>query len=559
MVGFAVTEFAGAMPNRDIRLLPENAAALAVNMRPASGALEPVRVPRFIIALQPTTRAVYRIPLGALQDLSSGVNWYMQFADPDTDVVKNPAVNDSFERYFWASPSTGLRQATKAQILAGLNGGAGYGTGVQRPTTPVTLDTLGATQTDGNGVPVLPKTTRSYIVTFISAYGEEGAPSPAAEATGYADQIWRLRDIPQPVIVAGQTDITVVRVYRTVTAASGSTVFNRVVDLPLGQLIYQDTRSDLDVSGDLQLDSENADPPPPMDGLALMPNGVMVGFKGQNLYFSEDFKPWSWPVAFTLTVQHPIVGLAVYGNTCVVCTTGNPCMVTGNTGAAMSLATYDTAMPCLSRQSIVTAPEGVYWATTDGLALYTPSGVQIVTESLIGRDRWVEQYSPTTLEGVLAYGAYTGIRTTSGGVGFTFPGGGSLVEYDQLSATVDRCRVGIDHWSNRPWLIRDGALYEWLPHDTERTTYQWRSKEFQTPVPVNMGAVVAYFDTDVDPTVTVSIFAGRTLVWSQAVQSGEIRRLPAGFKSDVWQIGLTGRAKVHKAQVGQTVADLRRV
>ena len=74
-----------------------------------------------------------------------------------------------------------------------------------------------------------------------------------------------------------------------------------------------------------------------------------------------------------------------------------------------------------------------------------------------------------------------------------------------------------------------------------------------------MGAVVAYFDTDVDPTVTVSIFAGRTLVWSQAVQSGEIRRLPAGFKSDVWQIGLTGRAKVHKAQVGQTVADLRRV
>lgn len=554
MATLTVGAFTGAVPNRDVRVLPDNTAAVAINQRPGSGGLDPVRAPRLITAMLAGTKAVYRIPTGPIHDPAAG--YWMQFPDRDTDVVRSPIVNDGFERYYWASPSTGLKYATKANILA--NGsGAGLNTGVQVPASPVTLDVIAGTGNIENGKNTAPRTTRSYVVTFVSAYGEEGAPSPPAEATGHTDQDWRLRDIPQPVTVAGNTDITIIRVYRTVTAASGLTSFMRVVDLAVGTLIYMDRASDLSLS--LVLDSENANPPPAgMQGLALMPNGVMVGFIGNNIYFSENFKPHSWPAAFTLTVPHPIVGLGVYGTSCVICTQGQPCVVTGNSGATMSLSTDALAMPCLSRQSIVVAPEGVYWASSVGLCLYTPSGASIVSDDLIGRDKWVNEFFPQTIDAVLVYGAYTFLTGNRDGVGveraYTFPGG-SVVEYEGIAGATDRSQVGLDIWSGRPWVIKDGALYEWLPADTAPLTYRWRSKEFQTPQPLNMGAGILYADGATP--IRVRVWANGKLIATRDAVPGKAFRLPSGFKADVWQMEFEGAARLHKATLATSMAELK--
>lgn len=551
MAGINVTGFIGALPGKDPQLLPETAAVYARNNRVESGALDPVFVPRLLKAADPATKFVYRIPNGRPAVIDEA--YWIEFKDRDTDVVRTPVVNDNFKRYYWASPSTGFKYATEAVLIT--NGpDSGLTAGVARPTTAPTLDVIAGTGADHTNDDVL-KLTRSYVVTFVSAFGEEGAPGPAAEATGYGDQDWRLRDIPQPVTQAGYSDVTIIRIYRTVTAQSGSTVFNRVVDLAVGTTTYIDRLSDVAVSGALQLDAVNADMPPSMDGITLMPNGVLVGFKGNNLYFSDNFKPHAWPAAYTLTVQHPIVGLAVFGNTCVVATVGNPCAVVGASGAVMTLTQSDTSMPCVSRQSIVVAPEGVYFATTTGLVLYGASGPTIVSNDIFGGQEWEASYSPQTMDAVMYRGQYTTTFEREGGRPAFTVTSGSVVEFDETVTGL----VGLDVYSNRPWLLKGSTIYEWLPSYGSRATVEWRSKEFVLLNRVTFGCAQVYFDQTPGGVVVLRVYAEGVLWHTQIVTSQEPFRLPAGAKYDRWSFTIAANTRVHRVTIAETITDLKRV
>lgn len=548
VVGFKITSFLGAQPNMDPHALPDSNAQVSINQKMGSGALEAHPQLRLLKNTKAGTNFVYRIPNGDPSDLAQS-HW-IEFADQDTDMFRTPVVNDGYRRYYWASPSTGFRYATESQLITG-GAGAGLVGGVQRPATPITLDIIPRNQQVEGEL----KITRSYVATFVTTFGEEGAPNAPVEAEGYEDDIWRLRDIPQPVTQAGHSDVQYVRIYRTETSATGATVFNQVVDLQVGVLIYEDTLPSVIVNGQPQLASNDNDAPPPMDGLALMPNGIFVGFKGNNLYFSKNFEPHAWPASYTLTVQHPIVGLAVYGTTCVVCTQGNPVAVTGTSGDTMTLTASDTAMPCSARQSIAVAPEGVYFATPIGLVLYTPSGPAIVTDELIGRRNWERDYVPVYIHAVMHQGAYVGIRPTPGFfLGFQIVAG-SVTEI-QVAPYVFGIPfgAGVDLWSGKSWVIVGQNLYEIFPSSTPDRDYDWTSKVFRLANLASMGAGQVYADGP----VRVMVYAGTRLMLDRTVSNREPFRLPGGYKSDVWSIRLIGSARLRLAMVAETVADLKK-
>lgn len=50
----------------------------------------------------------------------TGPSAWVEFADPDTDVMRSPVVDDSFDRYYFASPSVAPKYNTRARIQAGL-------------------------------------------------------------------------------------------------------------------------------------------------------------------------------------------------------------------------------------------------------------------------------------------------------------------------------------------------------------------------------------------------------------------------------------------------------
>ena len=551
MVAIRLATFSGAMPIRDLRLLPDASAVEAVNVNTDGGALKGIGDKSLITALTAGTKFVYKLPYhkvtGVALPASNMVDAkWLEFADINTNVVRSPNVNDSFDRYYWASPSTGFKYATRAELMA--NGpSSGIAVGVETPDVAMTILPAG-------GAPESPSITRSYMQTFVSVYGEEGQPGPAVDATGKADASWAISNIDQPVNAPGTTEIDRIRIYRTITSSAGVTTFFLVTTLPVGTFAYNDVLSDVVVAANVVLPSTLWAPPPDgLQGIVAMPNGIFVGWKDNTLYFSENFRPHAWPAEYALTVQFPIVGLGVFGQTCVVCTTGSPATVTGTRSSTMALTQGTVALPCRSRLGIVSALEGVYFPTTDGLALVGPGSASIITEGLIDKKKWEDVYLPGTLKGFYSRGSYGALRVNTG---FMLTTSG-VIDTDGFVSPV---AYGTDMWSNNVWLIDSNNLYLWDDVAAPRRPFRWKSKEFSIPRKGNLSVAQLFFDEN-DPlggeNIRLKVWADRVLVYDQPIpRSGAEHKLPSGFKCDIWQFEVSGAVRVHNLNVASSSGEL---
>jgi hypothetical protein len=559
--------FVGMIPLRDARLLPDNAATVAENLRLETGALRGLQTPRKIKDVTPGTRRVFRIPDGfPTSNLAN--SYFMEFADPDTDVVKAPVVNDSFERYYWASPTSGPRYNTAARIKAGNSGGnAPYKLGVPRPTGTPTLTATGGTTT-------LTKVTRSYVYTYEDDYGQEGQPSLPVEFSHYPDGTWTLGAIVDPTTNAEMVDrrpITKINIYRTITAETGATTFFKVHTLTPWAATYADTKSDSLVSGQGQLESTTwAIPPQNLQGMALMPNGIVVGWFENTLYFSENWRPHAWPAEYALQLEHRVVGLGVFGNTCVVCTEGHPVTVSGVKSYGLALNKSDTPMPCVSRGSIVSTVAGVIYATENGLVLFGPGGIQELTKNLLTREMWVKEYQPTKIRAIYLDGCYTAVRRTVSNTddGFFFSPtalGEGMVKLSDFGAAAD---ITVDAITGKGLVVIGSELFEWLPADlSTNAKLKYRTKEFHIQRPCNFGFAQVFWEPPVTPLgngqeeVRFRVYAGGQLVFNQDLtgRNGQEFRLPSGFKTDLWQFEVEGYAAVKSIHVASTSAELKGV
>jgi hypothetical protein len=563
MVAIRIERFAGMLPVQEPGLLNDPVAAAALNVRVDSGSIKGVPAPRVIKTLAPTTKKVFRLPFTtggapvALSDLDN--SYWVEFADQDTDFMRSPAISDGFDRYYWCSPSTGPRYATRAQLLAG---SYGVRLGVRAPTVAPIVTPVPGTGAITGGVNTGRPVTRSYAVTWVSEYGEESAPSPPSEASGFADQQWSVTGIQQPVAVTDRVNITGLRLYRTVTGASGATTFYFVSEVALGSTTYVDTSPDTVVTSGRQAESISWAEPPDMDGMAAMPNGIFVGFKGNTLFFSENYRPHAWPPEYAVTVQHPIVGLGVFGNSCVVCTTGAPAVVTGIRSATMSLTQTNAPTPCVSRRSICSGLEGVAFATESGLCLFGPAGASVFSTGFISRDQWATQYSPSTQSAIVFAGDYIALR--GGADAFMFPlpvgqersGLGGVVNLDGLATPIS---LQVDPWAGRALYVRQSQLLEWFPLGGTPRTIRWRSKRFDVGRPLNLGAAQISFVSGVGVSVTFRVWADGVLVFNSSVANGKETSLPSGFRATDWQFEVEANTEVLSIAVASTKRELRRV
>ena len=58
----------------------------------------------------------------------------------------------------------------------------------------------------------------------------------------------------------------------------------------------------------------------------------------------------------------------------------------------------------------------------------------------------------------------------------------------------------------------------------------------------------------------MKVFADRRVVYDQQVpRNGRAVRLPSGFKADIWQFELRGRAPIYSLHVASTMKELKGV
>jgi len=328
--------------------------------------------------------------------------------------------------------------------------------------------------------------------------------------------------------------------------------------------------------------TDDYDPPPEgLQGLLEYNNNILVGFVGNELYFSEPGQYHAWPRAYKQEIPHNIVGLAVFSGYLIVATENYPYLVQGNDPVVLSLGRIDARYPCLNKRSIASMGFGVMYATHDGLALYsTTTGPQLATRMLYNSDTWNADLDPATLLATAYKDTYLAWHST-GGISFERDerAGGffvDLVTNEQPEATW------YDPLSNNLYYTTgtDGDVYQWDNLAQPPQPYEWKSKVITTPNPINIGA--AQVDADYAPVspvwdaaetewgttegiwdasggVVFKFWVNRELVMTQEMDSRRVFRLPSGYQSDTFEIGVEGSVRLRAVRVAETPMGLREV
>lgn len=489
MTALKLEGFMGLVPRVSNRLLPNMCATTARNTKLLSGEARGFRTPRELKDLTDeyfTVRRVYRIPFIEYEEEEE---FWMAFDSRNVDIVRSPLVNDSYNRYYWAGDG-----APKYNTFDRMrNDLPEFLLGIPTPTAKPTV-----TPTAGSD------STRSYVYTFVSDYGEEGAPSPPSNiTTGAAGSPWNIGNMQTIPPDASSRNITKKRIYRTVPGNT-STQFFFVAEIPVGQATYGDNATDDTVALNNILESTSYQPPPTnLEGFVVMPNGYLVGWVGRRLLFSEPYKPHAWPPEYETGVEFEVVGLAVWGNSLVVGTRSNPYIGMGTSPAAFTTQKTDAIMPCLSRRGLVATDAGVYYPSINGLVLVNSPAPQIVTQDLLTKEEWLRRYNPKQIFAASFGMQYIAFNGPSFGFIFnpTEPAS-RLVELDRFNHVEG---IETDRYDGTVFLIYEDRVWEWDPEASDRLYWRWKSKEFHLPKPLNFGALKIKFN-DEDEDITTDIF-----------------------------------------------------
>lgn len=479
MTVFKFEGFMGLMPRYSTRLLPNMAATVARNIKLLSGEARGFRVPREVKDLTAesfTVRRAYRIEY---QEYDGDESLWLAFSSRDVDVVRSPLVNDSHNRYYWAGDGV-PKYSPVSRIISG---STPYHLGVPAPTSAAPTVTPPGAGTD---------TTRSYLYTFVSAYGEEGPPSTPSTPQTAAAGTWAISDMSVSPTGAADRNITHKRIYRTVPGQAG-TAFFFVAEIPVGDASYNDSAADDVVVSNNLLESTSWFPPDPtMEGFVAMPNGYLVGWNGRRLMFSEPYRPHAWPPEYEIGVEFEIVGLAVWGNVLIIGTKSNPYLGMGVSPAAFTTQKTNSVTPCLSRRGMVSSDAGVYYPSVNGIVLVDGPTPRIVTQDLVTKEEWLRRYNPH-----LFYAACYGLQYiafSSPSFGLVFNPSEPTARLVELDRFVGVEGIETDPYNGLVYLIDQDRVYEFDPESSERTYWRWRSKQFHLAKPANFAAAKIKFD-----------------------------------------------------------------
>lgn len=593
MTAFKIDTFGGMLPAVDPRLLPDRASEHSENTWLYSGRLSGIPQPSLVRACTPGTAKTFRIPNNYVDADHLDDSVWMEFQDPDTDVLRALVIGDTYDRYYWASSNAQPMYNTRARIAAA---SAAYKLGIPAPAA-ATLAIVGG---------VAANISRAYVTTWVSAYGEEGPISSPVSATGHPDGSWNLT---LSAAAAGDlgTDrnLTKTRIYRTITGTDGTTTFFLVAEIAIATLTYGDVLTDTVVSANSALESTNwSAPPADLKGWVAMPNGIIAGFRANEIWFCEPYRPHAWPAAYTIVVDFPIVGLGVTNQTLVVCTEAYPVTVSGIHPAVMAQSKSASLEPCLSRGSILSTTEGVYYASPNGLAYAGQGTIINITKPLITKDEWHDLVSAATLRAARLGAAYYAFGSARAGCfdplsfdplsfaqkDFTGAYSGLLIDptdarvaFNLMSDRSPVTSVFNDPWSGEMFIIKNDNLYRLNLSTTTpiRQVFKWRSRIFQSPKPTNLAAMKVYWKAPlvapdapgaIPNTTTeaefpalpggstygvVRLYGDERLCYTRnLVTSGELHRPPADFKASYWQVEFETYVDIYSVQLATTVKAL---
>lgn len=572
-----LSAFAGEKPLISARLLPETAATAAANVRLDDGALTPTRKSSY---------QGIQMPLGSRTIYRHGNEWLSWMTE--VNAVPGPVAED---RLYYTGDG-----APKMRV-----GGAVYPLALAAPPAAPVASVSGT----GNGDTI----TRTYVWTWVTAFGEESAPSPASAIVEWKPG--------QTVTLSGFTvapagrAITKQRIYRSQTGTSGTYLY-LIAERAAATVNFADTIA-VDAFQEALPSSGWTPPPDDMQGLISMPNGMMAAFSGRDVLFCEPWRPHAWPDRYTMTCEKPVVGLAALGSVLIVMTEGAPYIMSGSHPDSIQSQKLEANFACINRRGIVDLGFAVCYPSSVGLVTVAADGsVKLATSQLLSRDDWLS-LSPETIVASQHAGAYCFSYDTSS------PNEGRYAGSMMINVGAAEFLVRSPELMSAMWFDQNeaalyfmrpdnGGVYRFDDPNASPETYFWRSKEFWLTSPASFGAVLVDFDNVPDirtgasieaehrrieqenaatiagggllssindlalnagtfagdalkdfpdyTSAVVNVYADGALVRSMTLTS-RIERLPAKAKARRWEISVSSNVQVTQILMAGTMDELR--
>lgn len=454
--------FSGEIPRMVSRLLPQNSAEMAFNTRLDDGGLTPIRLSRF-------THIFPTPPVDAFKTLyRHGAEWlaWENLVYP----VPGPVAQDRLYIFGDGAPKMRLSGTT-------------YDLAVSAPPTALTATVSGTPTSEDN-------VTRLYVYTNVTQFGEESEPSPVSDEVD-----WK----PGQTVTLSGFDTTMQgnrtaaqqRIYRSQTGSTSTQLF-LIAERAATTADFVDNISPEAIQEPLASAAYNP-PPDGLTGVVSMPNGMMAGFMGKDVYFCEPYLPHAWPELYVMSVDYPIVGLGAYGTTLVVMTEGNPYIMSGSAPENMQSEKLELNLPCINARGIQDLGYAVAYPTHAGIVLVQNGSAAIGSEQLFSRDDWQALFPSTMVSGQFN-GRYLSCYSYSDEAGNEYSGT-IIMDVTGAQPFIIRSDITPDAFfydvvSGDLFFVLGAEVYTWDARGQVNALQYWRSKEFVLPRPTNFGAIL---------------------------------------------------------------------
>lgn len=404
---------------------------------------------------------------------------------------------------------------------------------------------VSGTVTKTGTVDLLDDESRAYVYTYVSAYGEEGPPSPAS---GVIDV-----NPSQPVALSsmsagpsGAYNITHKKIYRTNTGSS-TTEYQYVMTVAVAVTEITDSVESEALGAVLASSGWDA-PPADMAGLFATPLGTLCGFSGNLFCESEPYLPHAWPVGYQVPLDEDIVAAGSYGNNLLVVTTGAPYLATGSPGSRV-FEKLEMGYACVSKRGFVDIGYACIYPAINGLMMAGMGNVQLATAGILTQADW-QALNPASIHGYLHDAKYVGFWDNDLSEGFIYdPQTGDFVLHDiPATAGYHNPATGTLH------VVSNGQIVPWEGGSAK--TFIWKSKVFVMPAPHNFACAQV---TAAAYPLTFKLYADGVLKHTQTVSGIQPFRLPGGFRADRYEVEVSGSSVITAVSVADSMQELGQV
>lgn len=546
-----LSQFGGIAPRYSPEKLPEAAAQVAENTDLHTGSIAPFKQNGAATALT-TTKPI--LQTAYLWRVNNTEYWFR--FQHEVELARSPIADDENKRIYWTGDNrmidaNGLAYPQMSYTPIAYTGGTdypinSYRLGVPIPSMPVNITPSGATLE-----PELAE-FRSYVRTYVTDLEEEGPPcEPSPQLSVGPGQSVVITELGLSAGDGTARNITKQRIYRTSTGNYGA-AFQFVVELAIADSTYTDSKNS-DELVEIMPSTDWLEPPVGLRGLRLMANGVMIGFVGNEICFSEPYLPHAWPPRYRLTVDYPIVAIGSYDTTIVVATQGRPFIITGSHPESMSQRELDLIEPCVSMRSMVSMGHGVVYASSNGLVYVTGAGARLITEGIVTRNEWVA-FNPDTIRACeyrQQYMAYYGDDAGTGGGFFMNPlaPNTGIIQLEGNARAVHRDPLNEDlyllDWSKNIAKFEGGA---------SPLQAVWRSRVIELDRPSSFTALRV--ETVRPETTEIRIYSDDVLHSTTVITDNKPVRLPRMGRSRRIEIEVRTTGDIRSVAIAESVSEL---